>query len=84
MTDADVRRAGEPDREILRDRAAHAGPIDENTLVYRIGLHTVRPKTELGRLSGRQPDHATLSWSDSDGNLRARPSTERPLPAKAA
>jgi hypothetical protein len=41
ITDADVRRAGEPDRETLRARAAHAGPIDEDTLVYRIELHAV-------------------------------------------
>jgi hypothetical protein len=39
----DVRRAGEPDRETLRQRAAHAGPIDEDTLVYRIEFHAVRP-----------------------------------------
>ena len=43
ITEADVRRAGEPDRETLRDRAAHAGPIDEDTLVYRIEFHTVSP-----------------------------------------
>jgi hypothetical protein len=41
ITEADVRRSGEPDRETLRDRAAHAGPIDEDTLVYRIELHAV-------------------------------------------
>jgi len=41
ITEADVRRAGEPDRETLRKRAAHAGPIDEDTLVYRIELHAV-------------------------------------------
>ena len=41
ITEADVRRAGETDRETLRDRAAHAGPIDEDTLVYRIELHAV-------------------------------------------
>jgi hypothetical protein len=41
ITDEDVRRAGEPDRETLRARAAHAGPIDEDTLVYRIELHAV-------------------------------------------
>ena len=29
------------DRETLRERAAHAGPIDEATLVYRIELHAV-------------------------------------------
>ena len=37
----DVDRAGEPDRETLRRRAAHAGPIDEDTLVYRIEFHAV-------------------------------------------
>jgi hypothetical protein len=41
VTDADVRRAGEPDRETLRRRASHAGPIGEDTLVYRIELHAV-------------------------------------------
>jgi hypothetical protein len=41
ITDADVRRAGEIDREMLRARAAHAGPIHEDTLVYRIELHPV-------------------------------------------
>src|SRR5215211_6786833 len=41
ITEADVRLAGEPGRETLRDRAAHAGPIDEDTLVYRIELHAV-------------------------------------------
>jgi hypothetical protein len=43
VTAEDVRRAGEPDRETLRQRAAHAGPIDEDTLVYRIELHAVSP-----------------------------------------
>ncbi len=45
VTDEDVRRAGEPDREMLRQRAAHAGPIDEETLVYRIEFHVVSPRT---------------------------------------
>jgi hypothetical protein len=43
ITARDVRRAGEPDRETLRRRAAHAGPIDEDTLVYRIEFHAVAP-----------------------------------------
>ena len=43
VTEADVRRAGEPDRETMRRRAAHAGPIDQNTLVYRIEFHAVSP-----------------------------------------
>jgi hypothetical protein len=41
ITEADVRQAGEPDRETLRERAAHAGPIGDDTLVYRIELHPV-------------------------------------------
>jgi hypothetical protein len=41
VTRADVRRSGERDRESLRQRAAHAGPIDEDTLVYRVEFHVV-------------------------------------------
>jgi len=41
ITSADVRRAGEPDRETLRRRAAHAGPIDGGTLLYRVEFHAV-------------------------------------------
>jgi hypothetical protein len=33
ITPEDIRQAGEPDRETLRRRAAHAGPIDEDRLV---------------------------------------------------
>ena len=43
VTGEDVRRASEPDRETLRQRAAHAGPIDEDTLVYLIEFHAVSP-----------------------------------------
>ncbi len=43
ITRADVRRSGEPDRETLRRRAAHAGPVDEDTLVYRIEFHVPSP-----------------------------------------
>lgn len=41
ITDADVRASGEPDREALRTRAAHAGPIADDTLVYRVQFHVV-------------------------------------------
>jgi hypothetical protein len=43
ITEADVRRAGEPDRETLRRRAAHAGPIDDDTPLYRIEFHVATP-----------------------------------------
>jgi hypothetical protein len=42
VTRADVRRAGERDRESLRRRTAHAGPVHDDTLVYRIEFHVVR------------------------------------------
>jgi hypothetical protein len=43
VTAEDVARSGEPDREALRLRAAHAGPIDDDTLVYRVEFHIVSP-----------------------------------------
>lgn len=41
ITDADLRAAGEPDRETLRRRTAHAGPVHDDTLVYRITFHAL-------------------------------------------
>jgi hypothetical protein len=41
VTAADVRRSGEPDRESLRRRAAHAGPVGDDTLLYRVQFHLV-------------------------------------------
>lgn len=41
ITSRDLARTGEPNREALRARAAHAGPIDDGTLLYRIEFHVV-------------------------------------------
>ncbi|HTV98764.1 MAG TPA: ASCH domain-containing protein [Streptosporangiaceae bacterium] len=41
ITRADVLRSGEADRESLRRRAAHAGPIEDGTLLYRVEFHLV-------------------------------------------
>jgi hypothetical protein len=41
ITPADLQRSGEPDMESLRQRAAHAGPITEDTLLYRVEFHVV-------------------------------------------
>ena len=41
VTEDDVANSGEADREALRQRAAHAGPITDDTLVYRIEFHVV-------------------------------------------
>ena len=39
ISEADIRAAGERDIETLRKRAAHAGPIEDDTLVYRVQFH---------------------------------------------
>jgi hypothetical protein len=39
ITPDDVARSGESDLDTLRTRAAHAGPIDDDTLVYRVEFH---------------------------------------------
>lgn len=41
VTDDDVAASGEVDRESLRGRAAHAGPISDDTLVHRVEFHVV-------------------------------------------
>jgi hypothetical protein len=42
ITDKDLARTGERNVETLRQRAAHAGPIHDDTLVYRVEFHVVR------------------------------------------
>jgi len=41
IDDADLRCTGELDRESLRRRAAHAGPVHDDTLLYRIEFHAL-------------------------------------------
>ena len=41
VSEDDVRASGETDRETLRARAAHSGPIHDDTLVSRIEFHLV-------------------------------------------
>jgi hypothetical protein len=41
ITDDDLARTGETDLEALRRRAAHAGPIHDDTLLYRVEFHVV-------------------------------------------
>ena len=41
ITRADMKRAGETDREAMRERTAHAGPVHDDTPVYRIEFHLV-------------------------------------------
>jgi hypothetical protein len=39
ITEEDLSRTGEPDLEALRRRAAHAGPVRDDTLLYRVEFH---------------------------------------------
>lgn len=41
VTDDDVDASGETDREALRQRAAHSGPIHDDTLIHRVEFHVV-------------------------------------------
>jgi hypothetical protein len=41
ITDDDLAQTGEADRERLRQRAAHAGPVDDDTLLFRVEFHVV-------------------------------------------
>ncbi len=43
VTDDDLALTGEPDRETLRARTAHAGPVRDDTPVYRVEFHVVAP-----------------------------------------
>ncbi len=43
ITAEDVRQSGEHDRESLRKRAAHAGPIGDDTVLYRVEFHVIQP-----------------------------------------
>jgi hypothetical protein len=48
ITQADVDRSGEQDRESLRRRSAHAGPIADDTLLYRVEFHLVEESVQVG------------------------------------
>ena len=41
VTAAEAQRSGYDDREALRAITAHAGPVHDDTLVYRIEFHVV-------------------------------------------
>jgi hypothetical protein len=42
ITNNDLAHTGEPDIETLCGRAAHAGPVHDDTLLYRVEFHVVR------------------------------------------
>jgi hypothetical protein len=48
VTDEDLARTGEPDLDSLRRRTAHAGPVHDDTFVYRVEFHVVRRLDDSG------------------------------------
>lgn len=42
IPDEDIRLSGEEDRESLRSRAAHSGPIQDDTMLCRVEFHVIR------------------------------------------
>jgi hypothetical protein len=42
ITDEDLAQTGEPDLETLRRRAAHAGPIQDDTVLFRVEFHVAK------------------------------------------
>jgi hypothetical protein len=55
VTALDVRQSGERDLESLRRRAAHAGPIADDTMLYRVGFHVI-PRTKGRRRDRPEED----------------------------
>ena len=49
ITDEDLAQTGESDLESLRRRAAHAGPIHDDTVLYRIEFHVATPPESASR-----------------------------------
>jgi hypothetical protein len=71
VTADDVRRSGEADREALRSRAAHAGPIHDETLLYRIEFHLVREPAAPARPSaGRTGLDSDRSRARTEGTVK--------------
>lgn len=52
IDDSDLRRSGEADLESLRRRAAHAGPVGDDTLLYRIEFHVLPASAGKGSRPG--------------------------------
>ncbi|MEY2424316.1 MAG: hypothetical protein QOI95_4383 [Acidimicrobiaceae bacterium] len=48
ITDEDLAQTGESDLETLRRRAAHAGPIQDDTVLYRVEFHVAKQQRTPG------------------------------------
>ena len=81
ITTADVRRAGAPDRDALRARAAHAGPIDDDTLLYRVEFHVVgaKPEPEDAPIDDENVVRVIAKLDAMDARAKGGPWTRRTL-----
>lgn len=71
IDDADLRKTGLADREALRSLAAHSGPIDDDTIVYRVEFHVVGPRNAEPRPADSETVAAVVA--KLDGMDRRRP-----------
>ncbi len=81
VTRTDVKRAGAADRGALRERAAHAGPIDDDTLLYRIEFHVAgdRPEPMAGPADPEAVDGVIAELDRMDARSPLGPWTRRVL-----
>ncbi len=81
ISDADLERTGLADREAVRARAAHAGPIDDDTLVFRIEFHRVgpRPPTEPSPTTAKRVGAVVAKLEAMDARSRRGPWTRATL-----
>ncbi|MEP6623647.1 MAG: hypothetical protein ABJC79_04340 [Acidimicrobiia bacterium] len=81
VTDADVRNAGATDREALRKRAAHAGPIEDDTLLYRLDFHVAGERTapDTVPLDGAAVAQVIEKLDRMDARSKRGPWTQRVL-----
>ena len=86
ITRADVKRSGAKDLESLRALAAHAGPIGDDTLLFRIEFHVVgeRPARTPGPASPVDVSAAVERLDRMDERSRRGPWTRRVLRLIAA
>jgi ASCH domain len=59
LTDEELAQTGEPDLEGLRRRTAHAGPVHDDALVYRVEFHDRETTGQSTPMTIRRPREAS-------------------------
>jgi hypothetical protein len=66
VSEADARRAGCTDREALRALIAHAGPVDDDTIVHHIEFHRLSTSGEPASASFASGEPASASFASGE------------------